>query len=494
MSPPHSGASHRLAELVEVAPDATVISDTRGRIVVANRQAERVLGYSPEELVGQPVEVLLPERFRARHVEHRAAYAQDPRPRGMGTALTLFALRKDGAEVPVEISLSPFGGAGEPLVIAALRDVSDRRRMQEALRLSEERLRLLVESVREYAIFMLDAEGRVKTWGAGAQRILGYAAPEIVGQPFAVFFTPEDAAAGKTARGLAAAVRSGQYREEGWRVRKDGSRFLADSTVTPLFDPEGALRGFAEVTRDVTERRRAEEERERAIRAREEILSLLSHDLQNAVNALSLNTQLLLRVEPANEREARMRGYGQIVDRSTETMKRLIRDLLDMGLIDAGRFSIDPHPEDVSRLVEEAVEPMQVLAEEKAVRLETRVDRASGLAWCDRERIVQVLHNLVGNAIKFVPEGGHVLVETSADLPAVRFAVGDDGPGILPEHLPLVFERHWQAPSLALRRGSGLGLFIVKTIVEAHDGKAWVRSTPGAGTSFFFTLPTARAG
>jgi PAS domain S-box-containing protein len=338
--------------------------------------------------------------------------------------------------------------------------------MQDALRLSEERLRLLVESVREYAIFMLDPEGRVKTWSAGAERITGYRVHEIVGQDYSVFFPREDAAAGKPRRELAAAVRNGQHREEGRRVRKDGGLFEADATLTPLFDPDGSLRGFAEVMRDVTERKRVEEERERAIRAREEVLSLLSHDLHNQVNALSLNTHLLLRVEPATEREARMRNYGQIVDRSAESMKRLIGDLLDLRQIEAGRFSIDPHPEDVVRLVEDAVEPMHVLAAEKSVRLETRVDRSSGAALCDRERIVQVLHNLVGNAIKFVPEGGEVLVETAPNSPQVRFAVGDNGPGILPEHLPLVFERHWQAPSNALRRGSGLGLFIVKTIVE----------------------------
>ena len=487
-------SSHRLAELVEVAPDATVVADARGSILVANRQAEVLLGYTREELVGQPVEVLLPERFRGRHLEHRAAYLTDPRPRGMGTSLTLFARHKDGTEIPVEISLSPLGEAAGRVVIAAIRDVSERRKMQEALRLSEERLRLLVESVREYAIFMMDPDGRVKTWSAGAERITGHPAHEIVGKHFAIFFPREDVAAGKPQRELAAAVRNGQYREEGWRVRRDGSRFQADTTVTPLFDPDGTLRGFAEVTRDVTERKQAEEAREHAIHAREEILSLLSHDLQNAVNALSLNTQLLLRVEPANEREARMRGYGQIVDRSAESMKRLIRDLLDLRQIEGGGFSIDPHPEDVVSLVEDAIEPMHVLAEEKSVRLETRIDRSSGSALCDRERIVQVLHNLVGNAIKFVPAGGEVVVETAPNRPRVRFAVGDNGPGILPEHLPLVFDRNWQAPSNALRRGSGLGLFIVKTIVEAHEGQAWVQSTPGAGTSFFFTLPTAHSG
>jgi hypothetical protein len=489
-----TGPTERLQELLEVTPDATVVADASGRILAANGQAERLLGYAREQLVGQPVEVLMPERFRGRHLEHREAFLADPRSRGMGTGLALFARHKDGTEIPVEISLMPFGSAEERLVVAAIRDVSERRKMQEALRLSEERLRLLVESVREYAIFMLDPEGRVKTWSAGAERIHGHAAHEIVGRHFSAFYTPEEAAAGKPQRELAAAVRNGQHREEGLRVRRDGSPFLADVTVTPLFDPDGTLRGFAKVTRDVTERKRAEQERERAIRSRDEVLSLLSHDLQNAVNVLSLNTQLLLRVHPANEREARMRGHGQVVGRSVDTMRRLIRDLLDVQEIELGRFSIDPRPEDVVPLVEEAIEPMQALADEKSIRLESRLHRASGSALCDRERIVQVLHNLVGNAIKFVPAGGRVVIETAPEAPQVMFSVGDNGPGIQPEHLPHVFDRHWQAPSNALRRGSGLGLFIVKTIVEAHEGRTWVQSAPGEGASFFFTLPTAGTG
>jgi PAS domain S-box-containing protein len=491
MSPEDKLDRQRLRDLVEAVPDATVVADTQGRILVVNGQAERLLGYAPEELIGQPVEILLPERFRGRHVEHRAAYAQDPRQRGMGAALSLFARGKDGAEIPVEISLSPAGDGEDRVVIAAIRDVSERRKMQETLRRSEERLRLLIESVREYAIFMLDPEGRVATWSPGAERIKGYSAHEILGKPLAIFYPPEDVAAGKPARALAAAVRNGSYREEGWRVRKDGSRFQADVTLTPLFEPDGTLRGFSKVTKDVTERKKAAEDRERAIQAREEILSLLSHDLGNAVNALALNTQLLLRVQPATQREVRMYGYGQIVGRSADTMRRLIGDLLDVQRMELGQFSIEARREEVSPLVEEAIEPLQALAGEKYVSLEARFDSVGRAALCDKARIVQVLHNLVGNAIKFVPDGGRVVVGTAMEATHVRFAVEDNGPGILPEDLPFVFERHWQAPSYSARRGSGLGLFIVKTIVEAHEGRAWVQSTPGTGASFFFTLPAA---
>jgi PAS domain S-box-containing protein len=374
--------------------------------------------------------------------------------------------------------------------IVPMHDVAERQRLRGAMRAADEGLSLLVESVREYAIYMLDPEGNVSTWNAGAERIHGYSAAAIAGKHFAIFYPPEAAAAGRPQRDLAAAVRSGQYREESWRLRADGSRFQADITLTPLFDPDGTLRGFAKVTRDISEGKQAEAERERALRAHDELLSLVCHDLQNSVNALSLNLQLLLRVQAATENETRMRHYGAIVGRSAETMGRLIRDLLDVQQIEESGFSIEPRLEPVVPLVEDAIAPLRALADEKSVRLDARLDRNAGSALCDRARIVQVLHNLVGNAIKFVPEGGQVVVETARALSKVRFGVTDNGPGIQPDDLPHVFERHWQAPSKVLRRGSGLGLYIVKTIVEAHAGDAWVDSPPGAGASFFFTLPS----
>jgi PAS domain S-box-containing protein len=483
-------AGHRFRDLIDFVPDSVVVVDQTGRILLANRQIQELLGFEPGELIGQPLELLLPERFRSRHVEHRGAYVEDPRPRAMGANLALFARRKDGTELPVEISLSPVHEPGGLVTVAAMRDISERRRMQEALRASEERLRLLVESVREYAIYMLDPEGRIRTWSAGAERIHGYSASQILGKHFAAFYPPEEAAASRPQRELAAAVRDGQYREEGWRMRADGSRFQADVTVTPLFDADGGLRGFAKVTRDITERKQAEAERDRATLAREELLALLSHDLQNAVNVLGLNTQLLLRVQAETEAETRMRRYGLALERSTETMSRLIGDLLDLQQIEQGTFRIDPQPEAMASLVQDALEPMQALAFEKGVELEVKLGD-TGTALCDRERIVQVLHNLVGNAIKFVPAGGRVVVEAGRDENDVRLAVRDTGPGIQAEDLPHVFERHWQGTSHALRRGSGLGLYIVKTIVEAHGGRVWVESTPGHGASFLFALPAA---
>jgi formate hydrogenlyase transcriptional activator len=261
---PNQRVAHETAEtifekLFEFSPDAIVSSDDQGRITRVNAQLERMFGYSREELLGRPIEVLVPERARGVHAAHRERYHADPRVRLMGAGLDLYARRKDGTEFPVDIMLSPVASGSGQQVLSVIRDITERKQAELALRRSEERFRLLLENVKDYAIFMLDAEGRVTSWNAGAERIKGYLAEEIIGQHFSRFYTAEDVARGKPEAELRAAALQGRFEDEGWRVRKDGSRFWANVVVTALFDESGAVRGFAKVTRDFTERKRAEE-------------------------------------------------------------------------------------------------------------------------------------------------------------------------------------------------------------------------------------------
>jgi formate hydrogenlyase transcriptional activator len=244
--------------LLELAPDAMVIVDRTGRIVVANSQTERMFGYAREELIGQRVEVLIPEELREAHVRHRADYDDAPRTRPMGANLELLGRRRDGSTFPVEISLSPIEDEGH-FVASAIRDVTDRKRIAEALRLSEEKFRRLIAEVRDYAIFMLDCEGRVRTWNEGAQRIKGYAADEIIGKHFGCFYPEADVEHGKPQEALNIAGREGRVDDEGWQVRKDGSRYWASVVITAVHDENSKLLGFAEVTRDITERKRVRE-------------------------------------------------------------------------------------------------------------------------------------------------------------------------------------------------------------------------------------------
>src|SRR5579862_955005 len=246
-------------KLLDFLPDAILVASSEGRICEMNPQTERLFGYSRSELIGQPIEVLVPERFRGVHTQHRAKYHQEPRMRPMGADLELWGRRKDGSEFPVDILLSPIRTDEGAFVLAVVRDVTERKQIAEALRLSEERFRMLVESARDYAIFMLDPAGKVATWNPGAQRIKGYAAEEILGQHFSKVYMQEDIDRGKPKRELEIARTEGRCEDEGWRIRKDGSRFWANVVITALHGLDGRLIGFSKVTRDFSNRKTAEE-------------------------------------------------------------------------------------------------------------------------------------------------------------------------------------------------------------------------------------------
>jgi formate hydrogenlyase transcriptional activator len=250
---------HDRWRLLESVPDAMVIVDSAGRIAFVNSHTERMFGYSPNELLGQPVEILAPEVVRAAHVRHRSEYSASPHAREMGSGLELQGRSKDGSTFPVEISLSPLDERDGHFVVSAIRDTTERKRIREELRVSEERFRRLIAEVKDYAIFMLDLEGKVRTWNEGAERIKGYRADEIIGRDYSCFYTSEDIERGKPGEQLKLAAREGRSEDEGWRIRKDGSRFWASVVITALHDQDGKLLGFGKVTRDVTERKRVRE-------------------------------------------------------------------------------------------------------------------------------------------------------------------------------------------------------------------------------------------
>ncbi len=256
---PADFAQFALENLFAISPDAIFVTDAQGIIRGANPRASELFGHTQIELIGQPIENLVPERFRRKHPAHRENYHANPRARQMGAALNLFALRKDGSEFPVDIMLKPIATPSGNAVLSIVRDVTEQHEAQELARRSDLQLRSLLDGVRDYAIYLLDKDGFVTSWNPGAERIKNYTPVEIIGKHFSRFFTQEDIERGRPEELIRLAAQRARVEDEGWRVRKDGSRFWANVVLTAIRDTAGEITGFAKVTRDFTDRKRAEE-------------------------------------------------------------------------------------------------------------------------------------------------------------------------------------------------------------------------------------------
>ena len=282
-------------QLFEHSPEAILVTNSEGRIANANAQVERAFGYSREELLGRPVEILIPERFRGQ------AYRNQAGVRPMGAGFDLYGLRKDGTEFPADIMFSPVETSEGRVILSVIRDISERKKTEDALRQTEQRFRLLVENITDYAVFMMDTSGAVISWNPGAERLKGYRAQEIVGRSFSHFYTLEDIARGTPNESLRVAAAEGRFEGYGWRVRKDGTRFWANAVITSIKDQNGSLLGFAKVTSDFTERRNAEE----ALRHNEQKLRALFEYSPDAIVASDEEG----RIKDMNAQVERFFGY-----------------------------------------------------------------------------------------------------------------------------------------------------------------------------------------
>jgi PAS domain S-box-containing protein len=258
----HARASHaefELENLFDVSPDAIFVTDSHGIIRAANPRAVELFGHTEDELIGKPIEFLIPSQYHATHPAHRANFEAHPRARQMGASLNLFGLRKDQSEFPVDIMLKPIDTPAGRVTLSFVRDVTEQKATLDASHRLDMQLRSIVDAVRDHAIYLLDADGNVTTWNPGAERIKGYSSDEILGVHFSRFFTQPDIDRGRPAELLRLAAERGRVEEEAWRVRKDGSRFWANIVISCVRDSTGAVTGFAKVTRDFTDRKRAEE-------------------------------------------------------------------------------------------------------------------------------------------------------------------------------------------------------------------------------------------
>lgn len=471
----------RFREVFDEAAIGMATMTLTGSVVRANRALGSLVGCKHEELVGVDYATLtsgagelldaalddIVERSTDLvHFEHAVAGASDER-------------RLRATLAPVRDS------RGEPLyVFLQAQDITMQRAALEELRQSEERFRLLVEAVEDYAIFMLSPEGVVVSWNAGAERNKGYRAEEIIGQHFRVFYEPEQRRRKRPERVLAMALRDGQYEEEGWRLRKDGSRFWANVLVTPVFNKAGEHLGFAKITRDRSEARRAEQEKEEAAAEladanialqalnsqlqqaaadQSQFLAVTAHELRTPAAVLSGSATTLARHWPElarGDRESLLRGMVTSADR----LRRLLAELLTVSRLDANSLRLRPEASSLSGILATAVDAARGANQDAQIIVEDHVDIE---VLADPDRLAQAIDNLIGNAVRHGAPPVRVAVD--ADGPMAMIHVSDSGDGVDPEVVPRLFERFATGDDLV---GTGLGLFIVRELARAHGGDA----------------------
>jgi PAS domain S-box-containing protein len=477
-------SENRFRLLVEAVEDyAIFMLSPEGIIVSWNAGAQRIKGYTEDEIVGQHFRVFYPpELQRARHPEHELELAvRDGHYEEVG-----WRIRKDGTRFWANVLITAvYDSQGTHVGFAKVtRDITSRREADERLRESEERFRMLLESVHDYAIYMLDTDGRIVSWNVGAERSKGYTADEILGQHFRVFYPPERQAEQHPEHELEIAKREGHYEEEGWRIRKDGTRFWANVVITTVYDSHGDHVGFAKVTRDITERRRLAEERELAAEAlaqaneeleavndrlrqvaddQSQFLAVTAHELRTPVGVLGGSAELLDK----HWQELTDEERGDILhgmSTSAARLRRLLGDLLTASRLERRVLELHPSAVRVDSVVHDAVAAVRRTNPDVEVSV---VGTPDVEVLADRERLAQSLDNLIGNALRH--GASPVQVSVQPQPATVEIRVSDLGPGVAAEMQPRLFERFATGDS---KGGTGLGLFIVRELARAQGGEA----------------------
>ncbi len=486
--------------LVERVRDYAIFAlDTTGHVLSWNEGAQRVKGYRHNEIIGRHFSIFyshedIASKKPARELE---IAIREGRFEEEG-----WRIRKDGSRFWAHVVITALrDDAGVHVGFAKVtRDLTERRFAEDTLRDSEERFRLLVQRVKDYAIFMLDPHGVVATWNEGARAIKGYEDFEIIGRHFSVFYSAEDIASGKPAWELREAAAKGSFEDEGWRLRKDGTQLWANVVITAVRNPSGELIGFAKVTRDLTERRAAQEraisdtrrvaEAEVANRAKSEFLAAMSHELRTPLNAIGGYAELLEMGigGPVTEQQ---QGYLARIRGSQQHLLGIISDLLNYSRIEAGQVTYDLTAVSIQSVMDTVLPLLAPQSQAKDIALSSEACPVELAAIADQTKTEQIVLNLLSNAVKFTPEGGRVTVRCTGDGDCVRISVEDTGPGIPLDKHGAIFEPFVQLGRTRTSQhdGTGLGLAISRDLARAMGGDITIRSTVDVGSTLTLTLP-----
>jgi PAS domain S-box-containing protein len=499
-------SEERYRLLVEGIRDYLIyMLDTEGNIITWNEGAQRLTGYLPSEIIGKHFSVFYIANDLA--ADKPGMELKTARQTGKYEEEG-WRVKKNGSVFRASIVLTAIYNDENALIgfSKIIMDLTERNIEEAALRQSEERYRLLVEQAADYGIFMLDEKGRIVSWNEGAKKIKGYDASEVIGKYFSLFYPQEDIYNGKPANELKIARQTGKYEEEGWRIRKDGSLFWANVVITAVYNANGSLVGFSKVTRDLTERKRYEQdviasaEKYRKIaremetinmelttanKELEQYTSIVSHDLQEPLRTVKSFLHLIgQKIDTAKAED--IRPYVTKSIQAANRMKELIENVLHYSQVSRVQINNVSHPLD--DILEQAAQNLKGALEDSGAVLLFE-NCAGSVINGDQVQLIQIFQNLISNAIKFV-DGKPPLITVSCNPAAgpALFSVKDNGIGMDHESVSKIFDPFRRLHAARNYPGAGMGLAICKKIVERHKGRIWVESEPGAGSTFYFTL------
>ena len=489
-------AQSDFTSVVELIKDyAIFILDAEGHVTTWNLGAQRIKGYRASEIIGEHFSrFYTPEDARAglpakalRTALEDGRYEKED-----------WRVRKDGSRFWADVVITPIRGASDKLVgfVKVTRDLTERKLAQENLQLSRERSRLLVENLRDYAIFFVDLSGKVGSWNSGAERMMGYRPDQIVGHHFSILYLPEEVGEGRPKHDLEIAIRDWRVEYEGLRVRKDGSFFPAEVAIWVLYNDSGTTVGFIISIKDLTERNKALEERtlrlaaETALSERDAFLSMASHELRSPLSALKLYVQVIrddLKSDNFERAIAKLPERLERVQKQADRVEELIRRMMTVSMIAAGQLKLAPQNVDLSALAAAVIASMTEAAQQAKCEVSLRTQGSVEGIWSP-QHIEEVVRNLLQNGLKF-GRNHPVDVEVGADETHAWLTVKDQGIGIAKADQARIFERFQRAVDPSNYGGFGVGLWISRELVNASGGQISVRSEPGQGATFTVSLP-----